>query len=472
MTRTARATHDIIVIGAGSGGLNIAGFMNRAGFRVLLIDKSDASIGGDCLNFGCVPSKALIHIARMAKDARATARFGLTPRGDINLAKVMAYVREKQGVIREHENAAWFRKQGIDVALGEARFTGPQSVTVGGKEYTAKHIVLSTGSRPRPLSVPGADRVRIETNETIFNLRKLPKRLLVIGGGPIGAELGQAFLHLGSAVTFVVRGSFLAKELPEVSGVLRRRLEAEGAEFLTGAVQEFRDARTAVIAGEEGTTTRSFDTVLASIGRLLNIEGLDLEQAGIERDDSGRKLRVDDYLRTTNPNIFVCGDVAGSYQFTHAAELHAGVILNNFFRPRPFWKKVSYDTLSWVTYTSPEIATWGLNEKELQRRGIAYERLTFDLGEDDRAIVDEATDGLLLLFVAKDRLLGGSMVATNAGELAQELFLATSAGLPLKRLFEKIYPYPTATRANKRAISLHYAGKLTPFAKRILRLLY
>ncbi|RME30916.1 NAD(P)/FAD-dependent oxidoreductase [Candidatus Woesearchaeota archaeon] len=466
------APHDIIVIGAGSGGLNIAGFMNRAGFNVLLIDKNDTAIGGDCLNFGCVPSKALIHVARLARDAQAAERFGITAQGRIDFRKVRAYITEKQNRIRQHENAAWFRAQGMDVVLGTAQFSGRQRVTVDGKEFQAKRIILATGSRPRPLTVPGIEQVRVETNETIFGLEELPRRLLVVGGGPIGIELGQAFRHLGSEVTIIVRGKkFLPKESAEIAGVLRTQLEKEGVRCLfESEVEAFTGKHQAVVVSRGSRETVTFDVVLASIGRVLNTEGLALERAGIAVDSRG-KIVVDSYLRTTNKNVFVCGDIAGAYQFTHAAELHASIIIGNFFRPRPLWKKVSYDTLSWVTFTSPEIATWGLSEEQLRKRGTPYERLVFDFDEDDRAIIDEA-QGKLVLYIAKDRVLGGSMVGEHAGELAQELILATSAGIPLKALFEKVYPYPTASRVNKRAISLQYAKKLTPFTKRILHWLY
>ena len=465
--------YDIIVIGAGSGGLNIAGFMNRAGFKVLLIDKSDRRIGGDCLNSGCVPSKALIHVARLLKDANEASRFGLTVNGKADIKKVLGYVTEKQEVIRVHENAEHFRKIGMDVALGEARFAGPDSVTVGNETYCGKKIILATGSRPRKLEVPGIENVKYDTNETIFDLDKLPEHLVVIGGGPIGIELGQAFRHLGSKVTVVEMDSkFLPKESPEIAEVLRRRMESEGVNFIFNAtVKEFTSPNQAIIINKDNKETRiDFDTMIVSIGRDYNINGLSLEKAGIELENNGKKLKVDEYLRTTNKRVYVSGDVAGSYQFTHAAEVHAGVIINNFFSP--FKKKLNNDHMAWVTYTSPEIATFGLNEEELRKRGVLYEKVVFDFNEDDRAIVDEAQDGKLLLFIAKDKILGGSMVAENAGELSQELILANSSGLKLKHIFGKVYPYPTASRVNKRIISLYYANKLTPFAKRVLHFCY
>ncbi|HEY7536181.1 MAG TPA: NAD(P)/FAD-dependent oxidoreductase [Thermodesulfobacteriota bacterium] len=465
--------YDIIVIGAGSGGLNIAGFMNRAGFKVLLIDKSDRSIGGDCLNTGCVPSKALIHVARLLKNAKEANRFGLTVNGRADINKVLGYVKEKQEVIRVHENAEHFHKIGIDVALGEARFAGSDLVTVENRTYRGKKIILATGSHPRRLVVPGIENIKYETNETIFDLKRLPEHLLVVGGGPIGIELGQAFRQLGSEVTVVeAESKFLPKESPEIAEILRCHMEREGVNFIFNAsVNEFTSPNQAIImTKDKKETSVNFDTVLVSIGREYNLDGLSLEKAGIELDETGRRLKVNEYLQTTNKRVYVSGDVAGSYQFTHAAEVHAGVIINNFFSP--FRKKLNNDHMAWVTYTSPEIATFGLNEEKLQKRGISYQKVVFDFEEDDRAIVDEAQDGKLILYIAKNRILGGSMVAENAGELCQELILANSSGLKLKNIFGKVYPYPTASRVNKRIISLYYANRLTPFAKRVLHLFY
>lgn len=463
--------YDIIVIGAGAGGLNIASFMNRAGFKVLLIDKSDVSIGGDCLNHGCVPSKAFLHVGRLVQAGRMSRKFGTVFNDDVSLKRVMDYVNSKQEVIRAHENAEYFRKKGMDVALGAARFLGPDSVIVDGNTYSGKKIIIATGTRPRQLRIPGAEKVNIFSNETIFGIKHLPQQLLVIGGGPIGIELGQGFQRLGSQVTVIEKGSkFLPKERPEITDVLRKRLEAEGMKFMFNtSTVEFTAEKTLLVKDASGKEHHVyFDAVLASIGRTLNLDGLDLEKAGIATKDG--KLVLDEQLRTTNPRVFACGDIAGGYQFTHAAELHASVIIKNFFSPVK--KKVTYDHLSWVTYTSPEIATFGPSEEELKRRGISYEMLALDFLEDDRAIVDENTYGKLILFVNKSKILGGSMIAENAGELFQELLLVQSTGMDVKHLFEKIYPYPTASRINKKIISELFSKKLTPLAKKMLRSLY
>lgn len=466
-------THDIICIGAGSGGLNIAGFMVKAGFKVLLIDKSDENIGGDCLNYGCVPSKALIHIARQAKSTKDSTKFGLKTTGQIDIKKVMQYVKEKKDIIRVHENAAYFKKKGMDVALGKATLVSKNQVRVNNTFYSAKKIILATGSRPRQLKIPGSDKVNILTNETIFDIDKLPKHLVIVGAGPIGAELGQAFANLGSKVTLLNRSDiFLKKEDQEIAKILQTKLEQDGVQILENAKPvEFSSPTQLIIEHNKVKKKITFDAILSSIGRDLNIENLGLEKAGIQLNETGRKLIVDDYLRTTNKNVLVCGDIAGSYQFTHAAELHAAVIITNFFSP--FKKKVNYDNLSWVTYTSPEIATFGLNEEQLKKRKIKYTKLELDFTDDDRAIVDETTNGKSILYVSKsDKLLGGTMVANNAGELFQELVLANSAGLDLNDIFAKVYPYPTASRVNKSIVAKAFQNKLNAKSKKILKWLY
>ncbi len=464
---------DVIVIGAGSGGLNIASFMNRVGFSVLLIDKSDEHIGGDCLNFGCVPSKALIHVSRMVKEAKGTKTFGLDVSGEVSWPSVRAYIKEKQDNIREHENANWFREKGMTVALGTASFVGRDKVKVGEAVYQGKRIVLATGSRPRTLLGQGIEKVAwVLNNENIFTMETLPKRLLVIGAGPIGIELAQALSYLGSKVTVVDPGTqILGKEDAEVARVIQTQMEKEGITFKLGfGLKEFTDTNTAIVSAAELEELVVFDAVFVGIGRVLNTEGLDLEKAGIKVDEKGRLL-VDPYLRTTNKSVLVCGDVAGNYQFTHAAEMHAAIILRNFFSP--FKKKFVADKISWTTFTTPEVATYGLSPAELKKRGINYRELKTDFSEDDRAITDGYEYGLTKMWVGdKGEVFGGTMVAPNAGELIAELVLAQSTGLTVNALFNKTYAYPTATRINKRLISGYFAEKLNPLTKKILKLLY
>ena len=466
--------YDIIVIGAGSGGLNIASFMNRIGFSVLLIDKSDRAIGGDCLNFGCVPSKALLHVADRIAAGKESERFGLLQKGNVDLRAVMDYIRDQQDVIREHESAAYFTKKGMTVVLGKASFTGKKSVSVNGVEYRGKKIVIATGSRPRMLDIPGSEVVPVYTNETIFSAEQLPKNLLVIGGGPIGFEIGQAFGRLGSTVTIVNRDeAWLAKEERQTVSVLMERMQKEGVTFVPNAtVTKVGDDGYAHVQTAHGDERIVCDALFMSVGRVLNLEGLNLKEAGIRTDDKG-KLVLNDYLQTTNRRVFAVGDVAGNYQFTHAAEMHAAVVLRNFFASRLFWKKYGADYMAWVTYTDPEIATFGCSEETLQKQKKSYELITQSFAENDRSITDDRREGLLKLYVTKKGIvLGGTMVGKDAGELVGELILAMTHRIPLNTLFSRVYPYPTAARINRLAAAQFLGKRLTKRNARLLRFLY
>jgi pyruvate/2-oxoglutarate dehydrogenase complex dihydrolipoamide dehydrogenase (E3) component len=473
----AEKEYDIMVIGAGSAGLSVSLFMNKAGFKVLLVSKTDHHIGGDCLNDGCVPSKALIHVARVVHRAKEAKQFGLEVSGTIDIKKATDYVNSKQSIIREHENAGYFRKEGLDVALGEATFTGRNEIEVAGIRYTAKKVVIATGSRPRKLKTPGVEKVTYYDNESIFRLEELPKRLLVVGGGPIGIELGQALNRLGSKVTVVHRGdAILEHDDKAVTKVLQQQLEGEGIDFILNAdVDGFPTDREATIKLKEGgTKSLAIDAVLVAVGRELNTHGLQLEKAGIEIKEG--KIVVNDYLCTTNKNVYVCGDVAGSLQFSHAAEQQARMLLNNFFSPLK--KKLNNDHMSWVTFTDPEVATFGLQEKDLRKKRVNYRRLETDFESDDRAITDSHRYGKLVLYISqgsflhKEKLLGGAMVAPGAGELVQELILANTSNVPIQAIFNKIYPYPVASRINQKAILEYKQEGLTEVLKKLLRVAY
>ncbi|PIP61028.1 mercuric reductase [Candidatus Roizmanbacteria bacterium CG22_combo_CG10-13_8_21_14_all_38_20] len=470
---SSQKIYDIIIIGAGSGGLNIAAFANRIGLSTLLIDRSDKNIGGDCLNFGCVPSKALIHIARAVHTGRNLEKFRLKTTGTVDMSAVMTYVKSRQDIIRKHENADWFRKSGISVVLGEAKFIGPNKIVVGDTAYESKRIVLATGSRPRSLSLSGIEHTQIFNNENIFDIDFLPKNLVIIGGGPIGIEIGQAFQHLGSQVTILEQGEkFLPKEDKDITDILYKQLVSEGMNVLFHAqAKNIRENGELVVEVDGQEQLLPTDALFVGIGRQLNIEGLDLDKANIELEESGQKLKVDQYLRTTNKNIVVCGDVAGQYQFTHAAELHAGVIIRNWFSP--FKKKLINDNLSWVTYTDPEIATFGISVEELKKRGVSYETIMESFSHDDRAITDDYRDNLLKIHISKKgKILGGTMIAPHAGELIQELIFAQTHNMSLSDIFTKIYPYPTATRINKRIAQNYQGRKLNQRSKKLLRMLF
>jgi len=470
----AQNKYDLIVIGCGSGGLSVGLFMGKAGFKVLMIDKTDEHIGGECLNDGCVPSKALIHVSRIAHSARAASPFGVELTGKIDLRKAIRYVYDKQNIIRKHENATWLREQGVDVALGEAHFTGKDEIEVSGKRYQANKIVIATGSKPRKLTAPGVEKVRYYDNENVFHIDQLPGNLLIAGSGPIGIELGQAMARLGSKVTVVSKGDKILEHDDEaVTKILLKKLQEEGIEFyFNAAIESFPTPNEAILKLKDGTTKNlQIDAVFVGIGRILELEPLQLNNAGIELVN--HKIKVNEYLQTSNKKVFVCGDIAGSLQFSHEAEFQARMLLNNFFSP--FKKKLNNDHISWVTFTDPEVAAFGLNEKQLQERGIHYKRLDQDFEDDDRAVVDNYQYGKLILFISqggffhKEKILGGTMVAPDAGELIQELVLANTYKLPVNDIFNKIYAYPVATRINQKAIVQHKQQSLTEGLKKLLR---
>jgi pyruvate/2-oxoglutarate dehydrogenase complex dihydrolipoamide dehydrogenase (E3) component len=470
------ANYDIIVIGAGSGGLSVSLFMHKAGFKVLLIDRSDQQIGGDCLNDGCVPSKALIHISRIVHEARKAGQFGMSIEGSLDARRVMEYVVNSQNIIREHENATYFRNDGLAVALGEASLTGVNEVKVNERLYRAKAIVIATGSRPVKLKIPGIELVKYYDNESIFHIDHLPKKLLVIGGGPIGVEIGQAFQRLGSSVVIVHRGKHILKKDPvKITNVLKRQMEKEGVTILLQSeVKRFVSSTLAEIEIDGKITEMSFDAIFVAIGRKSDVGPLTLQNGNIKVNDG--QIVVDEFLRTTNKNIYVCGDVAGSLKFSHAAEHQARIILNNLFSPLK--KKLNNDYLSWVTFTDPEVASFGLNEQEIRKRKISYELLETGFEDDDRAVVDSHRYSQLTLYVSKknllfkQRILGGSMVAPRAGELVQELILANTNRLSINTLFNKIYPYPVAARINQKIIVDYKAKGLTNGIKKLLRMAF
>jgi pyruvate/2-oxoglutarate dehydrogenase complex dihydrolipoamide dehydrogenase (E3) component len=455
---------DLIVLGAGSAGLGLSLFMARIKLRVLLIDLTAEAVGGDCLNHGCVPSKALIHAARQVHQARQATRFGLQVSGAVDMAQVMAYIQERQAIIRRHENPDYLRGLGIVVETGRAQFVGRHEITLNGQTYRGRKIVVATGSRPQPLHVPGAELARLYNNQQVWDLRELPRRLLVVGGGPNGVELAQAMQRLGAQVTLVHRAArLLDQEDPSISAVLDKRLRAEGlTRHLEAEVVAFTSATEARIRPQHGSEFGvEFDAVYVAIGRTVSFEGLDLERAGVAVDAHGH-IELDEHLQTTNPDIFVAGDAANSLKFSHGAELHMRLLLFNFFSPLK--QKLTYDHFSWVTFTDPEVAHFGLDAAELDQRGTPYERWETDFADDDRAVVDDYRDGRLLLFIEKNRLpvpgqkrriLGGAMVAPGAGELVQELILANASGLGISAIFDKVYPYPVAARINQKLIVDH-----------------
>ena len=478
-----QSKYDIIVIGAGAGGLGVAIGMAKFGFEVLLIEKDKDNFGGECLNSGCIPSKALLHVAEKIQGARQAQDFGWSISGGTDLGKALEYVHRKQDSIRQHESAEYLeREEGLNIIIGEASFQGQNTVHVNGKSLEAKKILVATGSRPRYIKIPGMEQVPVFTNENLFHIKELPKNLVIMGGGPIGLEMGQAFQRMGSQVTVVdLQDRIMVKERPEVSKLVQERLEKEGMRFLLqNSVQSFPAHDQAELKNPvDGSSTIPVDTVLMSVGREIRYDALHLEAAGVEVDDQGRPI-LDDYLRSrSNKRVAFAGDAAGNLLFSHAAELHTTVLLTNYFTPWPFKKKFNTDDFSWVTFTDPEVGTFGLSEETISQRGITYEKLDFTFEADDRAVASDYEYGRLILFTKKNRLnprngkiLGGTVVAPQAGEMIQELIMAKQQGLGAGAIFNKTYPYPTQSRVHKIAIVEKFASDIAGWIQKMMRILY
>ncbi|MEP6464828.1 MAG: NAD(P)/FAD-dependent oxidoreductase [Parafilimonas sp.] len=465
----AKYSHDIIVIGAGSAGLSVSLFMAEVGLKTLLIDKTDFNIGGDCLNFGCVPSKALLHVAKTISSNKFSAT------NKINVEDVMQYVHERQQKIRVHENADFMRSKGLDVELGIAKFYDRNSILVNDKKFSAKKIVVATGSHPKKLKAEGINNVRWYNNESIFDLNDLPQTMLMVGGGPVAAEMAFAFQCLGSNVTIVHKGdNILSKEEKTITNILTQQLKNKGIKCIANAeIKSFLGKDIANIKLQNGNIIQQkADAFFIAIGRETDLETLELNKAGI--DVKNNAIINNKHLQTTNKNVFVCGDIAHHLQFSHAAEQQARLLLNNFFSP--IKKSLNNDYMSWVTFTNPEVATFGLSQKQLEEKHTAFEKLELNFDEDDRATTDDYNYGKLILFISKSfwkqKILGGSMIAPNAGEMIQELILAMQAKLSINQIFNKIYPYPVASRVNQMIIVQYKQKSFSSTLKKILRLLY
>ena len=469
--------YDVIVIGCGSGGLTIGLGMRAIGFKVLMIARNEEDIGGECLNDGCIPSKAMIHVAKIVYQAKQAGKFGFKINGETDIKAVLDYIRNAQKTIKSHENSSWLRKQGVDVVLGQASFRTSNSINLNGEIVRGKKIVLATGSSPVKLKVSGIEKAAYYDNQNIFNIDKIPKKLLIVGSGPIGIEIGQTMARLGSKVIVVSKSKqILPHEETEIASILQKQLEEEGLKFYFEAqLDKILSAEKAnVRLSNDDFLTLPYDAIFVAIGRELHLNHLKLENAEIKVEDN--KIVVDKYLGTTAKKVYVCGDVAGDLYFSHAAEFHARILINNFLSP--FKKRLDNKNFSWVTFTKPEVATFGYSKKQLKEKSIGFETIEQGFMEDDRAVTDQYTYSKLLLHLSKknlfgkQKILGGSMVAPNAGELIQELILANAQGLSINSLFSKIYPYPTASRINQTAIINHRNKSLSNNIKKALQVAF
>ena len=455
-TRPRRFDRNLIVIGAGSAGLVAAYIAAAVRAKVTLVEKH--RMGGDCLNTGCVPSKALIKSARVLSQIKRAKDFGFQKATvEFDFAEVMERVQRVINTVEPHDSAERYTQLGVEVLPGDARITSPWSVEIDGKALTTRAIVIAAGAEPFVPPIPGIERMDCLTSDTVWQLRKLPQRLVVLGGGPIGCELAQAFARFGSKVTQVeMVERILPREDPEFSAMVASRFREDGVEVRTGhkAKQFLIENGTKVLVCEhQGRDVRiEFDALLCAVGRVARTKGYGLEELAIPVT-RGRTVETNEFLQTIYPNIYACGDVAGPYQFTHTAAHQAWYASVNalFGSFKKF--RADYSVIPWATFTDPEVARVGLNELEAKERDIPYEVSVFGIDELDRAIADEVAHGLVkvLTVPGKDRILGVTIAGEHAGDLIAEFVAAMRHGLGLNKILGTIHIYPTLAEANKYA---------------------
>ena len=460
---------DLCVIGAGSGGLAVAAGAAQMGAEVVLVER--AAMGGDCLNFGCVPSKSLLAAARIADLWRHGTALGIAyARPHIDFAAVADSVQRVIAEIAPNDSVERFEGFGVRILRAEARFTSPRTVRAGDVEIRPRRFVIATGSQPAIPPIRGLDEVRYLTNESIFANRQLPEHLIVIGGGPIGIEMAQAHRRLGARVTVLDVGPLLPRDDPELSAVLAERLWSEGIVGRPGVeIAEVERAGQVIRVRLESGEQISGSHLLVAAGRRPTVEALDLAAAGIASTAKG--ITVDARLRTTNRRVFAIGDVAGGPQFTHVALYHAGIVIRNALFRIP--AKVDYRALPWVTYTDPELAQVGLTEAEARAIERASRVLRWRFVENDRAQTERETEGMVKVVTrANGRILGTSILGAGAGDLILPWALAISQKLKISALANLIVPYPTRGEASKRAAGSYYTPTLfSARTRRLVRLL-
>jgi pyruvate/2-oxoglutarate dehydrogenase complex dihydrolipoamide dehydrogenase (E3) component len=439
--------YDLVVIGGGTAGLVCAAGAAGLGARVAIVER--ARLGGDCLNTGCVPSKALLRAARAVHDARRAADAGVTMTSRVDFAAVMDSVRARRADLAPHDSAQRLSSLGVHVFLSEASFAGPRSVSVDGRELKFRRAVIATGSRPTIPPIPGLSNRPFLTSETIWDLREQPRSLLVVGGGPIGCELAQAFGLLGTDVSLVeTEPRLLPREDRDAAEIVTRRLTADGVRVRTGASIGARDL--------------DADAVLVAVGRTPNTEELNLDAAGVVA--SGRGVTVDDRLRTSNRRIYAAGDICSAYQFTHAADAMARIVIQNaLFHGR---KRVSALVIPWATYTFPEVAHVGPTSDEVAKAGA--EALTVQFADVDRAVIEGDPDGFLRVHHRKGRVLAATLVAPHAGELIGQIASLLRRGGSVAEFSGDIFPYPTAADVLRKAGDTYRRTQLTPRIRGVL----
>ncbi len=463
--------YNLVAVGGGTAGIIAALGAAGLGGRAAIVERH--LLGGDCLNYGCVPSKALIRAARAAYQIRTAGAFGIhTADASVEFAEVMERMRRLRAGISRHDSAARFRSLGVDVYFGDARFVGKDAVCVGDQTLRFHRAVIATGGRAATPDTPGLAELGYLTNETVFSLTSLPRRLIVLGGGPVGCELAQAFRRFGSDVHLVQRHeTLLAKEEPAAAEIVRRQFEREGIALHLGWTPTQADrtgAAKGLIIERQGARLKLMaDEILVAAGRRPNVENLGLEAAGVLYDEHG--VQVDDFLRTSNPAIYAAGDVCTRRQFTHHADAQARIVVQNaLFLGR---KRASRLVVPRCTYTDPEVAQVGLTPVAAKQQGILIDSYRAELGEVDRAILDGETDGFAVVHVRRgtDRIIGATIVAAHAGEMIGEMTLAMTNGLGLKAIAATIHCYPTQVEVLKRIADSYNRTRLTPRVAGLMR---
>jgi pyruvate/2-oxoglutarate dehydrogenase complex dihydrolipoamide dehydrogenase (E3) component len=457
-TRPEKFDTNLVVIGAGSAGLVSALIAATLKAKVTLIERH--KMGGDCLNTGCVPSKAILRSAAVAADMHRAQHFGLAPvEVAVNFPAVMERVQQKIATIEPHDSVERFTSLGVDCIAGDATIVSPWEVKVGDRVISARHIIIASGARARVPDTPGLEDLDFLTSDTLWDIREQPRRLLVVGGGPIGCELAQAMATLGTEVTLVTHAArVLPREDEDASELLLAALQHSGVEVLTACEPKRfgRDSgeQFAECLRDGSELTLRFDRVLVAVGRTPNIEGLGLEEMGIQTTRRGT-IEADEYLQTAIPNIYVCGDIVGPYQFTHSASHQAWYATVNALMGQFKRFRADYSVLPWATFTHPEVARVGLSEAEAKEQGIAYDVTRYDLDGLDRAIADSEENGFVKVLTApgRNRILGAMIVGHHAGDLLAEFVLAMKHGLGLNKILGTIHIYPTMSEANRFAAS-------------------
>jgi len=471
--------YNLVVIGAGTAGLITAAGAVGLGAKVALIERH--LIGGDCLNVGCVPSKCLIRSARAFADVRDAGQFGVrVPDGsEVDFPEVMERMRRLRAQISHHDSAQRFKNLGVEIFLGDARFSGPDTIEVAGKKLRFNKAVITTGARAAAPQIPGIQEAGYLNNETVFRLTELPQRILVIGAGPIGCEMAQVFRRFGSEVSlFEKMPQILTREDRDAAVIVEKAFRKDGIKFICCSkishVEKRGEEKVVHFTGHEGgheqgheiQTQVTVDEILVGVGREPNLEGLNLESVGVKYNRHG--LDVNDYLQTTNPRIYAAGDICLKYKFTHMADASARIVIQNslFFKS----KKVSALTIPWCTYTDPEIAHVGMYEKDARESGIEIDTFVRPMREVDRAIAESEEDGFVKVHVKKgtDKILGATIVARHAGEMISEISLAMIANAGLGTIANVIHPYPTQAEAIKQTADAYNRTRLTPSVKKLM----